>query len=380
MPLIDGKVRSLVQSIESARSIRSADAYIAELVAYLSLRCSSEGKKPLGEINYQGIDPGTYPLDDEGFAKAFDPLTEESEYEKYFVTFGFVVGKQVISKDLAGKSIHRIKGIASALSEGTFSFDVPRSWDNVPEDSKGTKILSKGFFEVDHDRIWAEIRQSVRLYIHHVLIWGRADLWTTFDRFGVKLPNHSESEGLPLHIDQSPVLGTQYKFVQGVLALSDCPEESGVTVLVPNSRSMFGNFKKYGLPKEEYISFENSSQEDLQELKSRLQPIPLRAGDILSWDSRTVHTNTSNTSADRTRFIAFVSTGVSRENSDVLVNARITQFNMGTSRSLRDAYMYATFRPRYENSTAIAKVREREKLTLLGKLVYGFEKYAAFLP
>jgi ectoine hydroxylase-related dioxygenase (phytanoyl-CoA dioxygenase family) len=379
MPLIDDKVRSLVQSIESASDIGSADRYISELVTHLSDRCIAEARKPLGESVPPETDPGAYPVDSEGYAQAFDPLTQEEEYVQFFCKFGFVVGKEVISKDLANRSIQRIKEIATSISEGAFSFDVPDSWEQIPEDAQGSKMLSRGFFEVDHDEIWAEIRQSVRLYIHHVLIWGRADLWTTFDRFGVKLPRHEESKGLPLHIDQSPLLGTEYKFVQGVLALSNCPEESGVTVLVPNSRSKFESFKKYGLPEEEYISFESAQEDELRELKSKLQPIPLRAGDILSWDSRTVHTNTDNTSDHKTRFIAFVSTGISRESSNELVNARVAQFKLGTSRSLRDAYMYATFRPRYDNPAAIASVRKPEKLTLLGRLLYGFEKYATFL-
>jgi hypothetical protein len=244
----------------------------------------------------------------------------------------------------------------------------------VPRDGDGTPLFSRGFYEIYHDAIWASIRQSLRLYLHHVLIWGTPRLWSTFDRFGVKPPEHPESKALPLHTDQSPTIHPQFRTIQGILALSNCPLELGVTVMVPGSRTHFEELADFTVPGKQYVELSDSSSSVITRLREHAQAIPLRAGDILTWDSRCVHANTANQTADSTRYVALVAAGRART-GHALLEARKQSFASGLGVNERDAYLHASIRPRYRDHAAFARVRETEHLDVLGQRLYGFSSW-----
>jgi ectoine hydroxylase-related dioxygenase (phytanoyl-CoA dioxygenase family) len=211
------------------------------------------------------------------------------------------------------------------------------------------------------------------LFIHHVMLWGRVDLWTSFDRLGVKLPGHEESYALPLHVDQNPLIHPDFKTVQGVLALADCPAERGTFVGVPGSRSIFSEYERFAPERGEFVEL-LPTDAIAETLKKNAQPIPLRAGHIVSWDSRTTHANTENKSKE-TRYVAYVAAGPAREENQELIAARMEAFRTGVGSNVREALMHASKKARYSNYEKLEKVREAEQLTLLGKLLYGQERY-----
>ena len=93
-----------------------------------------------------------------------------------------VVGKQVISPELCSAAVERIHQHASDLSGGQCDLSDPITFGSLPTDSNNTSLLSRGFYELYHDDMLAQIRQSVRMYLHHVLIRGTPRLWTSYDR------------------------------------------------------------------------------------------------------------------------------------------------------------------------------------------------------
>mgnify|MGYP003352902058 CR=1 FL=1 len=96
-----------------------------------------------------------YPVDQYGFAIAFDPVTHPLEVLSHWTEFGFVVLKNTIS----------IEHIKNAVS---FIEDVIRSQNlltqNCITDSSGTPLLSRGFLDIYHHQTLADLRQSLRLY------------------------------------------------------------------------------------------------------------------------------------------------------------------------------------------------------------------------
>jgi hypothetical protein len=64
------------------------------------------------------------------------------------------------------------------------------------------------------------------------------------------------------------------------------------------------------------------------------------------------------------------------ENDRRLVAAREDAFATGIGTNVRDALMHASKRPRYTHPKLLASVRAAEKLTLLGSLLYGKQRYA----
>lgn len=318
-----------------------------------------------------------YPLDADGFAQAFDVVEDEATFTQAFANYGVVVGKQVLPPALCQKAVGRLNEVLAQLSGGACALDKPDTWHHMPYDDNGTKLLSRGFFELYHDALWADIRQSLRLYLHHVVLWRRADLWTSFDRFGIKLPQHEDGKALNLHVDQNPTVHPSFKTLQGILALADNPADQGTFRGVPGSRAMFSNysaFVKQGYVGE-FVELQQNSALEAQ-LLPQVQAFPLRAGDIVTWDSRTTHANTSNVS-NTPRYVAMVAAGPAPAASFAQHQAtRLQAFESGLGSNARDALMHASMKPRYTNQALINQHRQPENLNLLGEYLYGLRPYA----
>jgi len=369
--IVDERIRSLIERIETTDD---PDPYIRDLVIHVRANCERPDTQELYRSYHTAlgvIEP--YPIDNDGYAQSFDPLTDEAALVQAWFRYGVVVGKALIAPNLCERAITRIHELIRELSNGSCNLSDEATYDALPKDSSGVSIISRGFFEVYHDAVLARIRQAVRLYLYHVLLWERADLWTSFDRLGMKLPRHIESEGLPLHVDQNPNVHAGFRTTQGVLALRDCPLERGTTVVVSGSKRLFSAYGSMARNRGEYVELDPTDPAAI-ELTRSAQPLPLRQGDVLSWDSRTTHANTSNVS-DETRYIALISAGPAREDSEAMQAARAKAFLSGEGKNVREALMHASKKPRYTDLAPIARVRKKEQLTLLGELLYGQTSY-----
>lgn len=373
--LLDEHIKGIVEKIEKTDiSEVNFDILLRDLINSLNINL----KKPELIERYDSykktiVSIEKYPIGSDGYAISYDPFENEELFWDTWNKYGIVVGKSVVLREVCNYAIERMHKIIHDISGGSCDLDNQDSWINTPSDHNGVSFLSRGFFEIYHDRALSSIRQSLRLYIHHVLIWGRTDLWTSFDRLGVKLPKHEESYGLPLHVDQNPRIHPDFKTIQGVLALSDCPVERGTFVGVPGSKSLFQEYKNFAPETGEFVQLDDSAPV-AELLKSCAEPIPIRMGDIVTWDSRTTHANTENKSG-KTRFVAYVAAGPAREDNAELLEVRNHAFISGIGSNVREALMHASKKSRYSNYEVLNKVREAEKLTLLGKLLYGQEKY-----
>ncbi len=372
--VIDQKIKDLVKQIEQSNDHSELDNLIKELI----LRLRANLQNPQVAERYQNYraqigEVSPYPLDDNGFAQAFDPLEDEAGFWDAWAKYGIVVSKDVVTKEVCHHAIARMHQITKQISDGLCDLDNPETWNKTPLDPNGVSFISRGFFEVYHDDALAQIRQAIRLYIHHVLIWGQVELWTSYDRLGVKLPHHVESYGLPLHVDQNPLIHPDFKTVQGVLALADCPEERGTFVGVPGSRSVFAQYGRFAPDHGEFVEL-LSTDPMAEKLNQQAQAFPLRAGSIVSWDSRTSHANTENKSDD-IRYVAYVAAGPAREDHPEFVQNRQEAFDTGIGSNVREALMHASKKSRYNNYEKLAETRKPEQLNLLGKLLYSQETY-----
>lgn len=397
MWIIDDSVRELVSRIDNCESGHKLDELLLSLVALLKERClhpevtaryaqyvsssCSGASSPCPAVG-SGDDStlalsrhplAQLPVDEDGYIVGFDPLTQEAEFVECWQRYGIVVGANVVDATLCRAVVERMHELMLAASEGACDLAKPDTWDSIPTDGAAVPIVSRGFFEIYHDDVIAAIRQSVRVYLHYVLIWGRADLWVTFDRLGIKLPGHVEGKGLPLHVDQNPNVHPQFRTVQGVLTLVDCPSERGTFVGVPGSREYFSVYGGMAKNKGEYVELDLSHPLS-GTLSANAQLCPLRAGRLISWDSRTTHANSENVS-DETRFVAYIAFGPQRQDDEAACAARADGFTSGLGSNVRDALMHASKKPRYTDQARLAALRRVEQLTSLGRLIYGQDKY-----
>ncbi|HNB23661.1 MAG TPA: phytanoyl-CoA dioxygenase family protein [Candidatus Melainabacteria bacterium] len=374
MWIINREVRRLVARIEKCSKGGELDDLLVRLVRLLQVRCAHPAVVARYE-SYRTMDSliQPMPVDAEGYVIGYDPLTQEADFVDCWRKYGIVVGVNVVPPELCAAAIARMGELMLAASDGKCDLNSSQTWSNMPEDSAGVPIASRGFFEVYHDDAIAQLRQSVRVYLHYVLIWGRADLWTTFDRLGIKLPGHEESKALPLHVDQNPNVHPDFRTVQGVLALDDCPAERGTFVGVAGSRGLFAMYASMAKNGGEYVEMDRSDPLT-RPVEDRAQKFPLRRGSLVSWDSRTTHANSANVS-DKTRYVAYISCGVSRQDEPESLAWRVDGFMSGLGMNKRDSYMHASKKPRFTNQPLLAGLRKREQLTALGRLLYGMQRY-----
>jgi len=375
--IVNDHIRELVKWLEDSDPSEIQGAEFAGLLRKLVSEVRHAGERSETLERYQCYGDTTtelsqYPLDRDGYAQAFDPLVEEEAFYECWRRYGIVVGKAIASKELCDLTIDRLRSITQALSDGACDLYDPSTHTAIPLDAEGVPLISRGFFEIYHDDALAQIRQLVRLYIHNSVIWGRADLWTSFDRIGVKLPDHTESAALPLHVDQNPLQHPKFQTTQGVLALTDCPKERGTFVGVPGSKFLFPEYARFA-GRGEYVAVKTDDELG-EKLHAQAQALPIRAGDVVTWDSRTTHSNSANISGEM-RVVAYVAAGPVPENETQALRPRQEALRTGLGSNVRDSLMHASMRPRYTNAEAIARVRKPEQLTKLGKLLYGEDSY-----
>lgn len=126
-------------------------------------------------------------------------------------------------------------------------------------------------------------------------LWGTEELLVSFDSLNITFPNRKDVPRKPAweHIDQSP-LRRGLHCVQGIINLSHSgPEDGGLTVY-PGSHKLNDEFfdtqtdKSTWDPLDRYMY----SPEELSWFEARgIQPHKVCAepGDLILWDSRTVH-------------------------------------------------------------------------------------------
>lgn len=367
--IINNEIRQLVNKIESENTI---EPYFTSLLHLLYENCKNYTKFHREKYQELPVLTSPYPTDN-GFSKSFDPLYEEEELLRHWYQYGFVVAKNVATTVDCQTTINTI---ANILSAAKMTLENPNSYI---KDNLGSALLSRGFFELYHDDSLAQLRQNIRLYLYHVILWGSPFLWTSFDRLGIKTSEGINSKGLPLHVDQNPCIDPEFTTIQGVLALQDCPVEVGTFVGVPGSKEFFKQYSNFIKDdyKGEYIELPEDSNlyKSLEQYK---QEIPIRQGNIVSWDSRTTHANSHNISHVN-RYVAYISTGLAKENDNQLNDIRQSFFHSGSGQNVRPAYLHASKKPRFTNENFMQSMRKAEKLNSLGLCLYGLKKYEDYL-
>ena len=97
-----------------------------------------------------------------------------------------------------------------------------------------------GFFELYHDDALAQLRQNPTMVNLFETLWDNKKLWVVFDRCIYMRPRIDQNSELPLHVDQNPHAQPGFSSVQGLLALRDCDETTGMLGIIPGSHHDFG--------------------------------------------------------------------------------------------------------------------------------------------
>jgi hypothetical protein len=230
---------------------------------------------------------------------------------KHWTTWGYVI----VSGAVPPGHVDRLKTLLWEFQE--MDPADPATWDKSDLRPNQMKELnSSGMVEIyNHQCLW-DNRQHPRVYDAFVDIWDRRDLWVTIDRANLNTPNRSSRtfQGF-VHWDVDTSAVPLPVNVQGVLSLVDSGPDTGGFQCVPELFRTFG----------QWIAAQPADRNPFQpdttgfEVKS----VPMRAGDLLIFNSLLAHGIRPNTSADRVRMAQYISMYPADENNAAARQTRI---------------------------------------------------------
>lgn len=227
----------------------------------------------------------------------FDLATQPSEINNYLDEHGYVV-----VKGLKEEEVERAKDLFWAFIDGYVGAERDivrndaRSWTRFPGDSK-TGILNGPIAHSEY--LWF-------LRLHPIvtglfsLVWGTDDLLTSYDGGNVFRPwsvdPKYKTKGGWWHVDQNSMKGPDRQgrvSIQGLVTLYAANEKTGGFVIIPGSHKYHDQLCELFSHERYKIDFVSVR---LDEENNPIRSLPryllcVEAGDIILWDSRTVHCN-----------------------------------------------------------------------------------------
>jgi len=213
----------------------------------------------------------------------------------HWTTWGYVI----VTDAVPPENIERLKGLLWEFQEMDPSD--PSTW-NKPQlrDHQMPELNHSGMVEIyNHQYLW-DNRQHSRIYDAFVDIWDREDLWVTIDRANLNTPNRG---GRPfqgfIHWDADTKARPLPVNVQGVLSLVDTDEEVGGFQCVPE---LFRTLEEWSASQP---ADRNPFFPDTTGFEIRF--VPMKAGDLLIWNTLLAHGIKPNVSMDRARMAQYIS-------------------------------------------------------------------------
>ncbi|VUC30168.1 unnamed protein product [Clonostachys rosea] len=294
-------------------------------------------------------------------------------------------------------TIPREKALAYAdkcytwLEEWGFGYD-----RKDPSTRKGTNLPythRNGIFArygIAHEQFVWDLKSEPALVEKFAQIWGTNELLVSYDGLNMSLPEAERPKTDPVfapwaHVDQSP-LRTNLQCVQGILnLLPNGPEDGGLMVLEGSSKYYAELWEHFDHKKGEngWNKWEQQFLDEdmcvwLESKGCKWVKVTCEPGDLLLWDSRTVHYGAAPSSTND-RFAAYVCYKPSSMVSDEAKEKRKEAW-AGKHCTAHDPAIIRTT-PRYPPEDhycykqAIERPLQEPVLSSLGKKLAGLESY-----
>ena len=221
----------------------------------------------------------------------------------YLDEHGFVVIRNALTATQTNTALGLLWDYLEGLGTGIDRHDV-NSWDDDrwPTAVHGGILPSYG---IGHSSAQWFIRDQQAVQDSFAAIWEDNDLLTSFDGMAIWRPwthnaNWRTNDGPTwMHIDQHPIGRPGRHCVQGLVNLIDSSQATGGNVMVPGSHKRFEAIPADYPDRLARIhpSIDHFRFPKQDPLLADTQPIQahLKAGDMLLWDSRTIHCSSPGT-------------------------------------------------------------------------------------
>jgi ectoine hydroxylase-related dioxygenase (phytanoyl-CoA dioxygenase family) len=229
----------------------------------------------------------------------------------YWQTYGFVVVKQAVPT----AQIEALKKLLWEFQEmdpnDTSTWYAPQMRDHAMKE-----LNNSGMVEIyNHQALW-DNRQYPRVYDAFVDIWDDEKLWVTIDRANLNTPNKSGRAFAGfIHTDVDTTLDPLPVNVQGVVSLVDADGETGGFQCVPE---LFRTLEEWRKRQPEGRDGFNPNVGGFD-----VTPVPMKAGDLLIFNSLLAHGIRPNTSEDKVRMAQYISMTPAAEDNQELRERRV---------------------------------------------------------
>jgi hypothetical protein len=240
------------------------------------------------------------------------PLRVLSEEDwRHWTTWGYIVVHDAIPP----QHVEKLKRLLWQFQE--MDPQDPATWNRRQlRDNKMQELNNSGMVEIyNHQYLW-DTRQTPRVYNAFVDIWDREDLWVTIDRANLNTPNRGARPFTGfIHWDADTTQVPLPINVQGVLSLVDSDEEIGGFQCVAELFRTFEQWRAKQPPDRDPF------RPDMTGFEIRF--VPLKAGDLLIFNTLLAHGIKPNTSSDRVRMAQYISMYPADENNEQAREIRI---------------------------------------------------------
>jgi ectoine hydroxylase-related dioxygenase (phytanoyl-CoA dioxygenase family) len=274
----------------------------------------------------------------------------------HWQTYGYVVVKQAVPAANAERLV-KLLWEFQEMDPNDIS-----TWDAAQLRNHAMKELNNsGMVEIyNHQTLW-DNRQEQRVYDAFVDIWDDERLWVTIDRANLNTPNkNSRAFGGFIHNDVDTTLDPLPVNVQGVLSLVDVDGETGGFQCVPE---LFRDFEAWNKrqPKDR-----DGFNPDIE--KYEVTPVPMKAGDLLIFNSLLSHGIRPNTSENKVRIAQYIAMTPAAEENASLRERRIESWR---ERRAPEGFAFPGD-PREWEQTRYSTA----ELTSLGRHLLGLDSWA----
>jgi hypothetical protein len=168
-------------------------------------------------------------------------------------------------------------------------------------------------YSVSHEKFVWDARLEPGVVNAFSKIWGTSDLLVSFDGINMTLPLPSltrPKSGRWPHQDQDPRI-RGFQCAQGIINLIDNGPQDGGLVVMKGSHKLNDDFfkthsmekkERWGKVPDDWHGFDDDEIAWFEERGCELIKVEAAAGDLIVWDSRTVHYNVLP-EADTTRAV-----------------------------------------------------------------------------
>ncbi|KAL2700643.1 hypothetical protein AAEP93_007462 [Penicillium crustosum] len=224
---------------------------------------------------------------------SFDLIGPYGDWRDDLHNQGYAVIKNAIDTERAigyqRKALEWLKSFSPALD-----LDSPSTWtkDNLPVQGQ---VNTFNGYSVTHEKFMWDARMEPKVLEAFAKLWGTDELLVSFDALNVTLPNQKYKPALKPwpHVDQSPFRRGLH-CIQGIINLSHAGPEDGALMVFPKSNTVTERFFDTETDPStwEQKDIRLFSVEEIKWFEDHgMKPFKVLAepGDLILWDSRTVH-------------------------------------------------------------------------------------------